>query len=83
MAITTEVKVDKIEIVGDFKHIQVRVAKIVNDGGVEIARSHSRYVVSPGDDYLELPADVQTACVAYHTPEVIAAYQEHVSSQMD
>jgi hypothetical protein len=45
MAITKEVKEDKIEIVGDFKNIQVRTATILKEDGVELTRSFSRHVV--------------------------------------
>ena len=45
MAITKEVTEDKIEIVGDFKNIQVRTATIIKEDGVEISRSHHRHVV--------------------------------------
>ena len=47
MALTEETVQDKIEIVGDFKHIQVRTATIIKKDGVEISRSFHRHVVSP------------------------------------
>ena len=37
MAITKEVKYDKTEIVGDFKHVQCREATIIKEDGVEIS----------------------------------------------
>ncbi len=39
MALTEETVQDKIEIVGEFKHIQVRTATVIKKDGVEIARS--------------------------------------------
>ena len=38
MAITKEIKADKIEVVGDW-HIQVRTATIIKEDGVELTRS--------------------------------------------
>ena len=35
MAITKEIVQDKIEVVGDFKYIQVRTATIIKEDGVE------------------------------------------------
>ena len=46
MALSEEVKVDKIEIVGDERHVQVRTATVVYKDGVELTRAFSRHVVS-------------------------------------
>jgi len=49
MAITKEVKQDKIEIVTDFKHIQVREQTIVKEDGVVLSSSYTnRYVLDAG-----------------------------------
>jgi hypothetical protein len=50
MALTEQTLQDKIEIVGDYKHVQVRTATVISRDGVEISRSFSRHVVSPLDD---------------------------------
>ena len=81
MALTERTVEDKIEIVGDYKHIQVRTATVIERDGVEISRSFSRHVVAPGDDVLNESAEVQAIANAVHTAEVIAAYQAHVASQ--
>ena len=75
MALTKETKIDQIEIVGDFKHIQVREATTVMEDGIELSSSYHRYVINPGDDVSDQPADIQQLAQLYHTPEVIAAYQ--------
>jgi len=51
MALTEETVQDKIEIVGDFKHVQVRTAVVIKRDGVEISRSFSRHVVAPDADH--------------------------------
>ena len=81
MALTERTVEDKIEIVGDYKHLQVRTAVIIERDGVEISRSFSRHVVSPGADVSGESAEVQAIANAVHTAEVIAAYQAHVASQ--
>ena len=43
MAITKETVEDKIEIVGDYKAIQVRTATVIKEDGVEISRSFHRH----------------------------------------
>ena len=45
MAITKELIEDKIEIVGDYRTIQVRTATIIKEDGVEISRSFHRHTV--------------------------------------
>jgi len=80
MALTEENIIDKYEIVGPHKHLQCRHARVIYDTGVEISRSFTRHVISPGDDVSGEPAEVQAICAAVHTPEVIAAYQAHVAS---
>ena len=39
MALIEETAVDKIEVVGDYSHVQVRTATIIKKDGVEISRS--------------------------------------------
>ena len=45
MAITKEIVEDKIEIVGDYKDIQVRTATVIKEDGVELTRSFHRKVL--------------------------------------
>ena len=80
MALTERTVEDKIEIVGDYKHIQVRTATVIERDGVEISRSFSRHVVAPGDDVSGESTEVQAIAAAVHTAVVIAAYQAHVAS---
>jgi len=48
MALEEIIEYDKIEIVGQYKHVQVRKASVVKKDGTELARSFSRYVLDPG-----------------------------------
>tara|TARA_R110000822_G_C15147348_1_gene476872 strand:+ start:213 stop:470 length:258 start_codon:yes stop_codon:yes gene_type:complete len=77
MALTKDVSEDKIEIVGAFKHVQVRTCTKVLEDGVELSSSFHRHVVSAGDDYSNESAEVQAICAAVHTADVIAARAEH------
>jgi hypothetical protein len=81
MALTKTQKVDKIEIVGDCKHVQVRTATVIEEDGVELSRSYHRHVVSPLDDTSNEEAQVQAICAAVHTQDVKDAYQAHLDSQ--
>lgn len=81
MALTERTVQDKIEIVGDYKHIQVRTATIIERDGVEISRSFSRHVVAPDADVSGESAEVQAIAAAVHTDEVKAAYAAHLAAQ--
>ena len=83
MALTERTVEDKIEIVGDFKHIQVRTATVIERDGEEISRSFHRHVISPLDDVSSESAEVQAIAAAVHTDEVKAAYQAHLDAQAE
>ena len=83
MALTERTVEDKIEIVGDYKMVQVRTATIIERDGVEISRSFHRHVVAPGADISGESAEVQAVCNAVWTQEVKDAYAAHVASQGD
>ena len=81
MALTERTVEDKIEIVGDYKHIQVRTAVVIERDGVEISRSFSRHVVAPDADVSGESAEVQAIAAAVHTQSVKDAYAAHLASQ--
>ena len=80
MAITKETIQDKIEVVGDFKHIQVRTAIVIKEDGVELSRSFNRHVVSPDSDSTSESADVKAMVKQFHTDAVKKAYKAHIES---
>ena len=48
MALAESIEYDKIEVVGQYKHVQVRKATVIKKDGVEITRSFERFVLDPG-----------------------------------
>ena len=84
MALIEKTIVDKIEVVGDFKHVQVREDRQIEDdvtGEVKASGNWHRYVLSPGDDLSGQPADVAAIANAVWTDEIKAAYAAHVEAQ--
>ena len=84
MALTEETIQDKIEIVGDYKHVQVRTATVIKRDGVEISRSFSRHVVAPNisaSDLANESTEVQGICATVHTQAVKDAYAAHLTEQ--
>ena len=81
MALTENTIQDKIEIVGDYKHIQVRTATVIKRDDVEISRSFHRHVVAPDADITGESTEVQAICAVVHTNAVKAAYAAHLEAQ--
>ena len=48
MALTKTIEEDKIEVVGEYKFVQVRTATIIKENGNEISRCFHRKVLDPG-----------------------------------
>jgi len=81
MAITKEIIEDKIEVVGDYKTIQVRTATVIKEDGVELSRSFHRHALECTDDITNQSEEVQAICNAVWTDELKTAYQEFLDSQ--
>ena len=48
MALTESIEYDKIEVVGQYKAVQVRKATVIKKDSVELTRSFERFVLDPG-----------------------------------
>jgi hypothetical protein len=81
MSLEKIVKIDQIEIVGDFKAVQVRTATVITDDGVELSRSFHRHVLSCDANISGEDAEVQAICNAVWTDEIKAAYETFKESQ--
>ena len=85
MALTESIEYDKIEIVGQYKAVQVRKATVIKKDGTELTRSFMRYVLQCGNldgsdnlvdtDLSGEPAEVSAICTAAWTTDVKAAYK--------
>ena len=85
MALAESIEYDKIEVVGQYKAVQVRKATVIKKDGVELTRSFERYVLHPGTldasdnlvdtDLSAEPAEVSAICNAVWTTDVKAAYK--------
>ena len=62
MALSESIEYDKIEVVGQYKHVQVRKATVIKKDDVELTRSFERFVLDPGtldasDNLVDNPLD--------------------------
>jgi hypothetical protein len=78
MALIKTTEIDKIEIVGDYKTIQVREAIIIKENGIELSRSFNRYSLSPDADLTDQPADVVSLSNIFWTDEIKQKYTDSI-----
>ena len=62
MALAESIEYDKIEVVGLYKHVQVRKATVIKKDGTELTRSYERYSLDVGwldvsDNLVDNPLD--------------------------
>jgi len=85
MALAESIEYDKIEIVGQYKHVQVRKATVIKKDGKELTRTFYRYVLQPGTlndkdelvdtDLSKEPAEVSAICTAAWTTDIKNAWK--------
>ena len=95
MALTESIEYDKIEIVSQYKFVQVREATVIKKDGVEIAgaRTYKRYVLTAGTldasdnlvdtDLTGQPDEVKAVCNAVWTTDIKTAYKEFLISKKE
>ena len=77
MALTESIEYDKIEVVGQYKSVQVRKATVIKRDGTEISRSFERFVLDPGtldesDNLVDNPLDKEPDGTTAITDEIKA-----------
>lgn len=85
MALKKEIIDDKIEIVGNYKHIQVRTATIVKEGTqakgyTELSRSFERKVLTPDMDISGESSELQALANAVWTDEIKQSWEDKKNS---
>ena len=88
MALTESIEYDKIEVVGQYKAVQVRKATVIKKDGTELTRTFERYVLHPGQldasdnlvdtDLSAQPAEVSAICNAAWTDDVKTAWKANL-----
>ena len=74
MSITKSVEIDKMEIVGPYKMVQIREATVIKEDGSELTRSFHRRVITPNCDTLSENSEIQAICSVVHTTAIKQAY---------
>ena len=77
MALTESIEYDKIEVVGQYKSVQIRKATVIKKDNVELTRSFERFVLDAGtldasDNLVDNPLDKE--------PDGVTAIADEVKS---
>jgi hypothetical protein len=85
MAITKTTEIGQIEVVGQYKFVQVRTDTVIKEDGNELSRTYHRHVLTPGslndsDALVDTnisgeDSGVQSVCNAVWTDAVKNAYK--------
>ena len=73
---------DKIEIVSDYKHLQIRTATVVAEDGTELSRSFHRRVLHPDADVSGESAEIRGIAAAVWTSAVKTAWAAHQAANV-
>jgi len=81
MAITKTTEIAKIEVVGEYKAVQVATDTVIKEDGTEISRSRHRHVLQCDKDISGEDAEVQAVANAVWTDAVKSAWTSFQESQ--
>ena len=76
MALSESIEYDKIEVVGQYKTVQVREATVIKKDGKELTRSFERYALNSDADVSKEPEEVKAVCDAVWTDAVKDAWKK-------
>lgn len=83
MALTERTEIDKIEIVGPFKIIQLRHATYIDKDGVQVGDpTYRRVNLTPNSDVSDQPQDIQDLAATVFTQEVKDAYAAQLAASV-
>jgi len=74
MAITKETVIGKVEVVGEFKAVQVAMDTLIKEDGKVISQTRHRHVLHPDSDISNEPQEIQNICNTAWTQEVKDAW---------
>tara|TARA_Y100000004_G_scaffold185235_1_gene235145 strand:- start:2826 stop:3083 length:258 start_codon:yes stop_codon:yes gene_type:complete len=80
MALEKTVTQDKIEIVGEFKIIQIREVVRITEDGEEVSTNYHRRTINPLDDASNESQEIRDIVATMHTQAIKDAYQAHIEA---
>jgi hypothetical protein len=83
MAIEKETSISQIEVVGEFKAIQIATDTIIKEDGVEISRTRHRKVINSDQDISNEDEEVKKIANIVWTPKIKTAWVEYKESEIN
>tara|TARA_R100000234_G_scaffold117915_1_gene97253 strand:+ start:953 stop:1213 length:261 start_codon:yes stop_codon:yes gene_type:complete len=83
MALTKREETGKCELVGKWKHIQVRIDTVIEEDGIEISRKYWRRAYTPADDMSEACDEAKKMAEVFWTDEHIEEYKTMIAEQLN
>ena len=80
MSLEKITKIDKIEIVGDYKLLQVREITVIKENGVELSSSYHRCSFTPSDDISSQPDEIKSIANLLWTDELKQKYADSLEN---
>lgn len=80
MSITKETSISAIEVVGEYKILNIRKEVVIKENGAVISRSNERSVATPDMDINSLDSEVADIAKTVWTDEVKVKHKEAVDS---
>lgn len=80
MALEKTQTVEQIEIVGQYKTVQVCYKVVITENGSVISESNMRETITAGQSYSDKAQEVQDICALVHTTDIITAYNESLNN---
>ena len=81
MAITKETQIGKIEVVGQYKAVQVAIDTLIKEDGNLISQTRHRHVLHSDMDISNQPQEVKDICNTAWTQEVKDAWNTFKQEQ--
>jgi len=81
MAITKETQIGKIEVVGQYKSVQVRTDTVIIEDGEELSRKYHRHALMPDAVITDEHNEVKAVCNAVWTDAVKSDYETFKTNQ--
>ena len=78
MSLEKKISIAKINV-SNIGVVTVDMEICVTEGDQSAKQVLHSFEIAPGDDYSDQPAEVQSACMSAHTPDVINAYRLSIS----
>lgn len=80
MSLEKNISIDKYEIVGEYRIIQIRELITITENGNQISKSYHRRTINPLSDTTNESEEIRNIAASVHTQTIRDAYQSFMNS---